>query len=298
MQDSRSLDVFKDEAGRLSPLTMEQEQVLAVRIQGGDKDAEGELVKHNLQFAIMQSRRFRRQGVPEDDLASSAVYGMCIAAHKFKPLGIKFISYAVHYIRSQCQRCISQTSRATCFPANIHTTQASVLQWMSKTGKTLADITDNHSTDNHFRDMARDTGKNPDHLLLAAQTMLIHKSLTSAGPAGDSRESIDLLIAESPSPDALVEANEAAGELESYLSRLSANEQNVVRRMYLCGEGVTLDEVGSEMGLSRERIRQIKVNAFNKMRHLKALDERDGRRERRGLVKTVRKCEVKCQCQT
>jgi RNA polymerase primary sigma factor len=261
-----TLAKYLNEISKIPQLTREQEYELAGRIRRTDKpdkDALDVLVKSNLRFVVSIANRYRGCGMATLDLINEGNVGLIEAAKRFDPeKGVKFISYAVWWIRQAIMQALAEQSGAVRLPIK----QAGVLYKIS----------------NKHQDMTQKLGREPNVVELAGELQMgieevedimrvSRKSLSIETPLNEDGSSrfVDLMEAkDTPPVDEKIIHNSLVNEIEEIIGELKDKEQLVVKlRFGLSGrEPLTLEEVGKELNLSRERIRQIEKKAKEQLR--------------------------------
>lgn len=229
-------------------ISQEKEIELGKRIQIGDQKAIDELVEANLRFVIRIAKNFQNKGLSLTDLISEGNYGLMVAAKRFDyTKGYRFISYAVWWIRQQIMQSLTENSRTVRLPANIITK-------MSKNKKEKSNKNEeNFETDYLYGDM--------DFLPTISLSSHINE---------DGDELLNLIEDTSiPKPDEeLMLKNDLKQCLNETLSVLTDRERDIIECYYgLNGEKMTLEMIGDEYGLTKERVRQIKHKSLRKLRH-------------------------------
>lgn len=261
----RSLDLYLHEINRTPLLTREQERDLARRIHAGDKTALDQLVQANLRFVVSIAKQYSNQGLSLEDLINEGNLGLIKAAHRFdEERGFKFISYAVWWIRQAMLQSLAEHSRIVRLPLN----RAGTLYRIGKAS----------------RQLDQELGRSPSAEEIAArlnistqeveETMVIantHVSLDDPYSADkDDTSLVDHLTAEGQeAPDEGTYTAALSEDLERALGTLSERERCVLTMYFGLGgdEPMTLEEIGRRLGLTRERIRQIKEKAIQRLRH-------------------------------
>ena len=246
------------------PLSRQREVELSVRIQQGDLQARDELVQANLRFVVDVAKRYQNRGLPFCELISAGNLGLITAAERFDGgKGFKFISYAVWWIRQSIQQTISEQARTVRLPIN----RQSLLANINKTSQRLGQGRE-HAPD--LEEIAVELGLSTEEV---EGTLLSGRAVFSLDRAFNEDDDNTLLsILEDPnqeSPDAAVLLESARKQLQGVLSSLSDREMQVIR-LYFGLEGeemLTLEQIGAGLGITRERVRQIKEIAFSKLRH-------------------------------
>ena len=259
-KDDHSLDIYLQEIGETDLLTADEEEALARRIHEGDEEALDKLVKANLRFVVSVAKQYQNQGLSLSDLISEGNIGLMKAARRFdETRGFKFISYAVWWIRQAILHAMAEQSRLIRLPLN----KVEELRRIERAIKQ--------------RDMALDQGED------------VSKSNDQEGPPVGTPEwaitpmSLDSPIGEydgfslldrlrdqnSPLPDEAFMADALKHEIGCAIASLAPRESEVLNLYFGLNSdrAYTLEEIGSRFGLTRERVRQIKQKALNKLRH-------------------------------
>ena len=262
--DEGSLDVYLREISRYPLITQADEVALAQRIHAGDQEALDTLVRSNLRFVVSVAKKYQNQGVSLSDLINEGNLGLIRAAHKFdETKGIKFISYAVWWIRQGILQALAEQSRIVRVPLNrageLHRIgkRTSVLQQELGRDPTAGEIAEG-------MDMAVDE---------VERTMAIsqgHLSLDAPMAPGDESRLLDY-IPDSTERGSDAEAFENALQesIEICFESLQDRESKILK-LYFGLEGpepLTLEEIGALLGITRERVRQIKEKALLRLRH-------------------------------
>lgn len=258
------LDLYLREIGRVPLLTREEELALGRRARDGDEDAVAALVAANQRFAVKIARRYQGRGVPLEDLIGAANEGLLVAARKFDPdAGVKYISYAVWWLRAHLTRTVQDHGRNVRFPQQRHLVAGRVRE----------------HRDHHLQTYGQEPGAADMAESLGLTVDEVHEALGFAGgeysldaPLGedDKRTGMDRWGAVVVNPLADVEDAELRAGIERIIQRhLSPREAKVIRLYFgLGGENpYTLEEIGDLLGVTRERIRQIKEKALARIAH-------------------------------
>jgi RNA polymerase primary sigma factor len=262
--DEGSLDQYLRDISIYPLITREEEVLLAQRIRLKDQEALDKLVRSNLRFVVSVAKKYQNQGVSLSDLINEGNLGLIRAAHKFdETKGIKFISYAVWWIRQSILQALAEQSRIVRVPLN----RAGALHRIGKRASTLL----------------QELGRQPTHLEIAegldiseeevAKTMLIsqvHLSLDAPMTPGEDNRLLDYLPDNTNrTPDELTFEKALSEAIEESLAGLKERESKILRLYFgLDGEDpMTLEDIGTLLGITRERVRQIKEKALLKLRH-------------------------------
>jgi len=262
----RVLEKYLAEIDKIPRLSHEQELALARRIQAGDKQAMDELVRANLKFVVFIAREYEERGLPFDELVSEGNLGLMEAARRFDAdRGYKFISYAVWWIRQAIMRAVAKHSRLVRLPIN----RIGILGKFSSTVKNLE------------QDLGRAPALEEVADMLEISTTELSKNLThwtnelslddSTLPFDGSLSLLDRLESnEFAEPSSKLLEESLKIDIQSALDSLSTAESTVLRLYFGldCERPLTLLEIGNQMNLSRERIRQIKQKAVRKLQYV------------------------------
>ena len=254
---------FHDITGSI-PLSREREVGLSVRIQQGDLAARDELVQANLRFVVDIAKNYQHRGLPFCELISAGNLGLLTAAERFDGAkGFKFISYAVWWIRQSILQTIADQARTVRLPFN----KLGLLRDIAKVSRRLGQGREHEPDVEEIAAELEVSAEEVMNTLLSARGTL---SLDEAFDGDDERSLFSTTEdTRQESPDAAVLRASARKELQGVLSTLSERELRVIR-LYFGLEGteaLTLEQIGAGLGITRERVRQIKEMAFSKLRH-------------------------------
>lgn len=261
--DDALLRIYFREIGKFSPLSREEELRLARKAKGGDGRALERLVRSNLRFVIKVAKKYQNRGLSLSDLIAEGNMGLMRAALKFDDeKNIKFISYAIWWVRQAILQALAEQSRLFRVPLN----RADLFHKLSKKSSVLAQQLGREPTD---EEMAREMGlplEEIDSLLVLTKSTL---SLDAPITSGDESELRNYIPDEiHPNPEEVVFEKMRAKAIDRALSQLNPREARILRLYYgLNGEDHhTLEEIGRTEGITRERVRQIKKHALRKLR--------------------------------
>ncbi len=263
--DDGSLDVYLREISRYPLITQADEVALAQRIRAGDQEALDTLVRSNLRFVVSVAKKYQNQGVSLADLINEGNLGLIRAAHKFdETKGIKFISYAVWWIRQAILQALAEQSRIVRVPLN----RAGELH---RIGKRAASLLQELGREATHAEIAAGMDITEEEV---AKTMAIsqaHLSLDAPLTPGEDNKLLDYLPDEQhATPDEQAFEKALTESVEAALSSLKERESRILRLYFgLDGsEPMTLEEIGALLGITRERVRQIKEKALSRLRHV------------------------------
>jgi RNA polymerase primary sigma factor len=262
---NRSLDLYLHEINKTPLLTREEEQALARRIKKGSQEALDQLVKANLRFVVSIAKQYANQGLSLEDLINDGNVGLIKAAHRFdEERGYKFISYAVWWIRQAMLQSLAEHSRIVRLPLN----RAGTLYRIGKASRQLdQELGRSPSAEEIAKklDISEDEVKDTMHI---ANT---HVSLDDPySNDQDDNALVDYLMDENAQmPDDETFERALSDDMERALDTLADREKQILSLYFGLGgeEPLTLEEIGQKLGLTRERIRQIKEKAISRLRH-------------------------------
>jgi RNA polymerase primary sigma factor len=263
--DESSLDQYLKEISAYPLLKREDEIDLAIRIRTGEEEALDKLVRSNLRFVVSVAKKYQNQGVALGDLINEGNLGLIRAAHKFdETKGIKFISYAVWWIRQAILQALAEQSRIVRVPLN----RAGALHRIGRRSSTLLQELGREPTLEELADELDLSEDEVERTLAISQT---HLSLDAPLTPGEDNRLLDYLPDQlSAGPDDETYERALTNTVEEALGSLKEREARVLRLYFGLEDGkdpMTLEEIGSMLGITRERVRQIKEKALVRLRH-------------------------------
>jgi len=263
-ESNRSLSRYLEEIGDFEPLNPNREVELAIRIKQDDHTALEELVKANLRFVVSVAKDYQGQGLPLTDLINEGNLGLIKAAGRFdETRGFKFISYAVWWIRQSILQALAEHSRIVRLPLNRVGT-------ISKITKTAEKLEAEIERSPNEKEIGRQLNMTSDEVIDAMRISRRHQSLNAPFRDGDKNSLIDIIKDDNQiAPDAPLMTDSLKDEIRNSLDTLKDREKMVIK-MYFGIErdyALTLNEIGEEFNLTRERVRQIKEKAIRRLRH-------------------------------
>lgn len=263
-EDDRDLlDQYLYEVSKTPLLTPAEEIALAKKVRAGDTEAMQELAKRNLRFVISVAKKYQNRGLPLTDLIGEGNVGLLTAARKFDPdQGVKFISYAVWWIRQAILQALAEQSRVVRLPLNRIGT-------ISKIRKTSAKLAQVHERQPNIEELADELEVDVEKVREAMQHTGRHLSMDAPFNEDDDNSLLDVLPNDDDeSPDETLMDESLKIDIERALSLLHPREAEITRLYFGIGREhpLTLEEIGQRFGLTRERVRQIKEKALRKLR--------------------------------
>ena len=256
--------VYLKEIGRVPLLTTEEEQVLAMRIADNDPEAKKRLAEANLRLVVSIAKRYVGRGMAFLDLIQEGNLGLIKAVDKFDyTKGFKFSTYATWWIRQAITRAIADQARTIRIPVHM-------VETINKVKKTSTQLLHKNGHDPSAEEIADEIGMSPDKVREILR--LSQEPVSLETPIGEEEDSHlgDFI----PDDDALSPADAASisllkEQLNEVLKTLTPRESKVLSLRFGLEDGHprTLEEVGSQFGVTRERIRQIEAKALRKLRH-------------------------------
>jgi RNA polymerase primary sigma factor len=262
-EERGALDQYLREVSRHELLTPDQEIELGQRAQKGDEDAVSRLVRANLRFVISVAKKYQNRGVSLIDLIQEGNVGLVTAARKFDPeQGVKFISYAVWWIRQAILAALANQGRAVRVPLNRASDLARIFRERERLKQELR-------RDPTLEEVAEAAMLTPE-IVTSLQTLNAAEIRLDA-PIGDSDDSQlveRFMWDEAHEPEEAVEERLLAEHIDRALEMLQPRDAKVVR-LYFGLEGGrehTLEEIGNMLGVTRERVRQLRDRALRRLR--------------------------------
>ena len=261
-RESDSLDKYLQDIGHEEMLTLDEEVELAQRIREGDSKALEKLTRANLRFVVSVAKQYQNQGLSLPDLINEGNIGLIKAARKFdETRGFKFISYAVWWIRQSILQAIAEQGRPVRLPLN-------QVSSVNKINKALNKFEQENERRPSVEEIASSTDLPQEKIEEAIKANTKQVSMNAPFKDGEESSLADVLYSEdSPSTDAELLKQSLREEMAMALSVLNERERNVSTAFYGIGQaGMTMDEIGKKVGLTRERVRQIRERALRRLR--------------------------------
>jgi RNA polymerase primary sigma factor len=264
-RDSATIEKYFNDISKVELLLPEEEVELARRIKQGDQIALERLVKANLRFVVSVAKQYHHSKVPLNDLINEGNLGLIKAAKMYdETKGFKFISYAVWWIRQSIMDALNNTSRIVRIPAN-------KIGELSKISQASSQMEQHFEREPTIEEVAEFMGINVDDIKSANTASIRQSSLDAPFEEDEGNSLLDVIS--NPDADAadslLTDRDSLRIELERLLSVLSEREREVIKQAFGLGYEYTLslEDIADNLGLTRERVRQIKESALRKLRN-------------------------------
>jgi len=262
-RDSKTLEKYFNEISHEELLTPEQEVELAQRIRAGDKVALNKLVKSNLRFVVSVAKQYQHTNIPLNDLINEGNLGLVKAATRFdETKGFKFISYAVWWIRQSIIQALAEQSRFIRLPSN----KIASLSKINKASSSLEQQFEREPTDSELAELlGMSVGDVKNVVRSSSKKLSVDSPLTE----DDGSSLLDILENKDANDveKKLVIEDSLKAEIERLFSILTEKEQEVIKLFFGIDYDTSksLGEIGEILGLTRERVRQIKDRSLNKL---------------------------------
>ncbi|MBQ6355228.1 RNA polymerase sigma factor RpoD [Candidatus Saccharibacteria bacterium] len=261
-----SVRMYLREIGKVPLLTLEEEHKLSQKILKGDKKAKDKMVEANMRLVVSIAKRYTGRGLDLLDLIQEGNTGLLRAVDKFDPSkGFKFSTYATWWIRQAITRAIADQARTIRIPVHM-------VETINKTLRVTRKLTQELNREPTLEEIAKELDMEPEKV---EQVMRIKQDIASldqsVGRDGDDEDSVlgDFVEDEERATPEDSAANQLLKEqLAEIITTLSEREQKIIKLRFGIGGGRphTLEEVGAEFAVTRERIRQIEAKALAKLR--------------------------------
>ena len=263
-RESESLEKYLQEIGKVDLVTAEEEVTLAQKIKRGDQEALDKLVKANLRFVVSVAKQYQHNGLSLNDLINEGNVGLVKAAQKFdETKGFKFISYAVWWIRQSIMQALAEQSRLVRLPLN-------KVGSLSKINKAFSELEQQYEREPTAEELAEVLELAPEEIKNTLSVSTRHVSVDAPFDDGENSSLLDVLENNEveKTDEKLDYTHSLRVETERTLATLTDRERDVIKLFFGIGVpyAMTLEDIGEEFGLTRERVRQIKDNAINKLR--------------------------------
>lgn len=263
-RESASIEKYLQEIGKIDLLTAEQEVELAQKIKQGDQEALEILVNANLRFVVSVAKKYQNQNLSLSDLINEGNLGLVKAAQRFdETRGFKFISYAVWWIRQSIIQALAEQSRLVRLPLN-------KVGSLTKIRKALSELEQKFEREPSAQEISEIVDLTAEEIETSLTLSTRHISVDAPFAESDSNSLIDVLadskIARADSNLSFQDSLRV--DIERVLSTLAEREADVIKLFFGIGVAhpMSLEDIGEQFGLTRERVRQIKDKAILRLR--------------------------------
>lgn len=264
-RESQSLEKYLQEIGKVDLITPEEEVQLAIRIKQGDRMALEKLTKANLRFVVSVAKQYQNQGLSLSDLINEGNLGLIKAAQRFdETRGFKFISYAVWWIRQSILQALAEQSRIVRLPLN-------KVGLSNKISKAFASLEQEYERAPSPDELASLLELGIEDIETTMGVSSRHVSIDAPFQSGEENSLLDVLEnTNMESTDNKITYFESLKlEIERSLNTLTERQKDVIKLYFGIGlaNQMSLEDIGSKFGLTRERVRQIKDKGITKLRN-------------------------------
>lgn len=263
--ESEELEMWMRQTRRAQLLTPEQEVDLAKKVQSGDMQAKKVLIESNLRLVVSIAKKYNARGIPLADLIQEGNLGLIRAVEKFDwRKGFRFSTYATWWIRRAIARAIINQGRTIRIPVY-------VAELINKVVKTSSRLQQEHQREATEEEISHQVNLSVDRVREMMRVAVEPLSLETPVGEKDNSSIGDFIPNQNmPAPGDVTSSMIRREEIDSILGRLTSRERDVVRLRFGLDDGHarTLEEVGSELNVTRERVRQIELRAMKKLRHI------------------------------
>ena len=264
-RETASLDKYLQEIGKEGLITAEEEVDLARRIKEGDEVALNKMVKANLRFVVSVSKQYQNQGLSLPDLINEGNLGLIKAARRFdETRGFKFISYAVWWIRQSILQALADQARIVRLPLN-------KIGNINKINRKFAELEQIFEREPSADEISSDLDISQSEVEKNMKNSIRHLSLDAPLPGmeDEDRSLYDVMGSEeSPDPSEGLIRESLRSEIQRSLSIISPREKDILNCYFgLSGKhAMTLEEIGEQFDLTRERVRQLKEKGLRRLK--------------------------------
>ncbi|HEY0895327.1 MAG TPA: RNA polymerase sigma factor RpoD/SigA [Sphingobacteriaceae bacterium] len=262
-RESQSLDKYLHEIGKVDLITAEEEVILAQKIREGDQAALERLTKTNLRFVVSVAKQYQNQGLTLGDLINEGNLGLIKAAKRFdETKGFKFISYAVWWIRQSILQAIAEQSRIVRLPLN-------QVGSLSKISKAFSKLEQEYEREPSPEELADTLETTVDKISDTLSNSGRHVSMDAPFVQGEENTLLDVLENNDPNTDSTLINESLSEEIKRSLATLTEREREIIVLFFglSTNHPLSLEEIGEKFNLTRERVRQIKDKALQRLRH-------------------------------
>lgn len=268
-RESYSIEKYLQEIGKIHVLSPDEEANLAKKIKSGDRDARERLVLSNLRFVVSVAKQYQNHGLTLGDLINEGNMGLIKAAECFdETKGFKFISYAVWWIRQSILQAIAENARLIRLPLNKIST-------INKVNKFFTQLEQEFQREPTVEEIAEKMEIPPSEV--KENMKIANRPVSMDAPLTTDEESInlyDIYISSdeiTQGPEATLNQDSLKKDIERSFQLLSDREATILSMYYGLGgySSMSLEEIGTKLGLTSERVRQVKTKAIKKLKEVK-----------------------------
>ncbi|HOS47579.1 MAG TPA: RNA polymerase sigma factor RpoD/SigA [Bacteroidia bacterium] len=264
-RESASLEKYLQDIGKEAMVTPQEEVELAQKIRNGDRVALDKLTRANLRFVVSVAKQYQNQGLSLPDLINEGNLGLIKAAQRFdETKGFKFISYAVWWIRQSILQAIAEQSRLVRLPLN-------QIGAINKVKKALSRLEQDYQREPSPEEISEAVELTRDQV---SDVLRVSSRPVSMDAPFDNNEENNTLLDvltnnDMPNTDSSLLDESLTEDINRSLSTLSKRESEVIKMFFGIGtrHNMSLDEIGMQLSLTRERVRQIKETALRRLKH-------------------------------
>jgi RNA polymerase primary sigma factor len=261
-RENQSLDKYLQEIGKVSLITVDEEVNLTQRIREGDQVALEKMVTANLRFVVSVAKQFQNKGLSLGDLINEGNIGLVKAATRFdEKRGFKFISYAVWWIRQAVMQAVAEQSRVVRIPMNR-------VGSINRMNRTHADLEQKFQREPSAEELGEVLRLTPEEIRDTIEMGTRQISIDAPFIQGEGNGLLDVLEDDlERTPDSQLIHNSLRQDVQRSLSTLTTRESDVISLYYgLSSPAMTLEEIGIQFNLTRERVRQIREKGLQRLR--------------------------------
>ena len=269
LSSNDSIALYLNDIIRYPVLSAEDERKYAYLAKDGDVEAKNILREHNLKLVVSIAKRYNGRGLDFPDLIQEGTLGLMRAVDRFDPSkGYKFSTYATWWIRQAITRAIADQGKTIRIPVHM-------VESINKIRKCTNNFLKDHGREPSVEELSKLTGLSVNRVYECKKHDWDPESLDRAIIAGEDSQVGDFIMDQTVDVENDVYNKTLHNELEKFLSHLTDRERDVIIQRYgLDGRGSkTLEQVGKELNVTRERIRQIESKALRKMKNMRNVDD-------------------------
>ncbi|KAA0216395.1 RNA polymerase sigma factor RpoD/SigA [bacterium] len=263
--DDGSFELYLKDIRETPLLTLEEERSLARRVQQGDAEARDRMIRANLRLVVAEAKKFLHRGLSYMDLVAEGNIGLMRAVEKFDPeRENKFSTYAVHWIKQAMRRALLNSAQTVRVPSYM-------VEWISRVKHKLVEITRKGEQAPDIAMIATDLGFNREQVEMIRRAMNAGNQPAELASRDGETSFNDIIADERASdPGDEVVLHAELQKLVHLLNAVDARESEILRLRYGIGTDrpLTLSEIGEQINLTRERVRQIENEALRKLQRL------------------------------